>query len=143
MRAGLPLPSWPSPTHANPRPTQRTFAVGDEAVQLGGGGGGPRTAVTARDAIGDLPRTSLPDATDAEWDYTVLGGEGVDNYASPYPPAVDFGDRVGVLDGTPYRRAPMTAFQKAARGDDTGVRDHVTQIPPPSSLYLYVCPVVV
>lgn len=49
----------------------------------------------------------------------------------------DTGWGVGVVNGTPYRRPPMTGYQRAARRNTTGVTDHLTQYPP--SFILDLC----
>lgn len=70
VRPGLPLPTFPKPTHANPKarpepgererePSPSEYvppAVG--SARRPAKGTGPRRAVTARDAIGDFPRMS-------------------------------------------------------------------------------------
>ncbi|BEJ16276.1 hypothetical protein CspHIS471_0508810 [Cutaneotrichosporon sp. HIS471] len=114
VRPGLPLPSWPTPTHANPKPKTLSFTAGDETVVLGSTASGPRRAVTARDAIGDMPNV----ANGIPFDYDYLEALVLPNGG------------VGVLNGAPYRRPPMTSYQKAARGRQVGVRDHFTQYPP-------------
>ncbi|BEJ08800.1 hypothetical protein CcaverHIS641_0508940 [Cutaneotrichosporon cavernicola] len=120
VRPGLPLPSWPTPTHANPKPKTLSFTAGDETVVLGSTASGPRRAVTARDAIGGMP--NVANGTPFNYDYLealVLPNGGV-----------------GVPNGAPYRRPPMTSYQKAARGRQVGVRDHFTPYPSPFVLDL-------
>ncbi|GMK55477.1 hypothetical protein CspeluHIS016_0205330 [Cutaneotrichosporon spelunceum] len=119
-RSGLPLPSWPTATHLNPKPSTLSFMVGGETVVLGSKATGPRRAVTARDAIGDMPNA----AGGIAFDY-----EHLDSLTLP-------SGAVGVPDGTQYRRSPMTSYQQAARGAEVGVRDHFTQHPPASVVEL-------
>ncbi|KAK4686193.1 hypothetical protein P7C73_g3941, partial [Tremellales sp. Uapishka_1] len=62
-RRGLPLPHFPEPTTANPTPLATIFSLeceteqGDNGFYIGRGqaGSGPYPAVTAEDAISDLP----------------------------------------------------------------------------------------
>ncbi|KLT45503.1 S-adenosyl-L-methionine-dependent methyltransferase [Cutaneotrichosporon oleaginosum] len=122
VRSGLPLPAWPAPTHAHGR-RKLNLSLGGEPIVLGGNSGADTTralrpAVTARDAIGDFP----------EWDYSVLDDRAPNTAARGF----DFGDRVGLSDGTPYRCRPKTSYQRAARGgergEETGVKDHLTSV---------------
>lgn len=70
VRSGLPLPSFPHPTHANPQASVLEFKMGRTTTFLGATpdqvlGIGMRVAVMARDAIGDMPSKSEDDMSGA------------------------------------------------------------------------------
>jgi DNA (cytosine-5)-methyltransferase 1 len=129
-RKGVPLPSIPEPTHANPElimnvfdsggaVTSRSFYVGTK----GEAGSAPLPPVTVRDAISDLP----------PWGYIhpsppKRGAKRIPQFSATTPR--DGPSRVGFLKPVPYGRPPSNDYQMSQRGGSHTIANHYT---PPRS----------
>jgi DNA (cytosine-5)-methyltransferase 1 len=121
-KKGVPLPSIPQPTHANPHLARnifdggsisnRTFYVGDK----GDCGSAPYPAVTVRDAISDLPR----------FEYMHGDNDRQTSLIPRFNPLKANGNRVGFLQPEPYRTSPVNDFQARQRGGTKKVENHYT-----------------
>jgi len=132
-RRGVPLPSTPEPTHANPELEVNRFASGSKSFKdfyvgsQGDYGSGPFPAVTVRDAISDLPR----------FEYNHRG------YAAPRGmPTFDAnratGDRIGFLEPRPYDSPACNDYQARQRKEAMEVENHYTPPWTPRILDMYV-----
>lgn len=119
-RKGVPLPSMPEPSHANPElkvvnffsTSKRPFHVGSK----GEVGSGPLPAVTVRDALSDLPR----------FEYRYDGHQTARSAMPRFDPLRAAGSRVGFLEPEPYRTVANNDFQARQRGRSTKVENHYT-----------------
>lgn len=116
-RQGVPLPTNPEPTHANPELTVNSFAI-DGSARLfyvgpkGTQGSAPYPAVTVRDALSDMP------AFDYELGQMGLGMRFAADGQS--------GDRVGFRQLVAYARPAANDYQHRLRGGNGAVFDHYT-----------------
>jgi site-specific DNA-cytosine methylase len=121
-RKGIPLPSIPEPTHANPdlkvnnffaaANSTRSFHVGSKGEL----GSGPLPAITVRDAISDLPR----------FEYQYGGGQRQAPSIPRFDPLRGAGTRVGFFDPEPYRAPAANDFQARQRGGQRLVENQYT-----------------
>lgn len=123
-RAGVPLPSNPEPTHANPCITvnlftsadmdhaPRAFFVGSKGVQ----GSAPYPAVTVKDAISDMPPFEY------ECQQPIIPGRKIPRFDAIGQP----GDRVGFDRPINYACGAKNDYQFTQRRGATQVLDHYT-----------------
>ena len=121
-RKGVPLPSIPEPTHANPElkvvnffgvsTSRRPFHVGTKGEIKSG----PFPALTVRDAISDLPR----------FEYQYEGHQSKKSAIPRFDPVRAAGTRVGFFDPEPYRTLAKNDFQARQRGGATRLENHYT-----------------
>jgi DNA (cytosine-5)-methyltransferase 1 len=121
-RKGVPLPSIPEPSHANPElkmvnffgisNSRRPFHVGTKGEIKSG----PLPAVTVREAISDLPR----------FEYQYEGHQTKKSGIPRFDPLRAAGTRVGFFDPEPYRTPARNDFQARQRRSATRVENHYT-----------------
>jgi DNA (cytosine-5)-methyltransferase 1 len=121
-RKGVPLPSMPEPTHANPElkvvnffgvsTSSRPFHVGTRGEIKSG----PLPAITVRDAISDLPR----------FEYLYEGHQTKKSAIPRFDPLRAAGTRVGFFEPEPYRTPARNDFQARQRRGATKVENHYT-----------------
>jgi site-specific DNA-cytosine methylase len=121
-RKGVPLPSMPEPTHANPdlkivnfssaSTSKRPFHVGSKGEL----GSGPLTPITVRDAISDLPR----------FEYQYKDHPNPSSRILKLDPLRKAGTRVGFLNPEPYRYPASNDFQARLRNGSKKVENHYT-----------------
>lgn len=133
-RDGVPLPSIPEPTHANPalsinlfisgetdKPA-RAFYVGSKGVQ----GSGPYPAVTVRDALSDMPAF--------EYDLGLPNPRRIPRFAAKGLS----GQRVGYDGPIAYATQPQNEYQARQRQGAQHVLDHYTPTRSDRQLELFV-----
>ncbi|ORY24064.1 S-adenosyl-L-methionine-dependent methyltransferase [Naematelia encephala] len=123
-RIGIKLPNFPLPTHANPDIRATIFSVedGEDMIKVYQGWGtpgcGPLPAVTAEEAISDLPPFEYAGNTRL-------------NSSGPHFSATRISSRghetrVGFTRSVPYSSPPRNEYQKRKRGSQVTVADHHT-----------------
>ncbi|WVQ64965.1 uncharacterized protein L199_003135 [Kwoniella botswanensis] len=130
VRVGLPLPDFPAPTHANPKPTATVFKT-DKAGSLkpfylgsrATPGTGLHLAVTIKDAVSEFPA------------FEYLPPPGISRIPRrPQIPAFDGGrnnqqgndTKVGFAHRIRYSSTALNDYQTEKRGDATSLNDHYT-----------------
>jgi DNA (cytosine-5)-methyltransferase 1 len=121
-RKGVPLPSIPEPSHANPElkvvnfsgisSSMRPFHVGTRGEIRSG----PFPALTVRDAISDLP----------PFEYLYEGHQSKKSAIPRFDPVRAAGTRVGFFDPEPYRTPARNDFQARQRRGALKVENHYT-----------------
>jgi DNA (cytosine-5)-methyltransferase 1 len=133
-RQGVPLPSLPTPTHANPEMKRNIFVAASKSDRSfyvghqGEPGSGPLPAITVRDAISDLP------------DFEYLYGKNQDSRRRipRFNPLKSAGSQVGFDRPEPYRTPPVNDFQARQRDGSRNVENHYTPPWTPRELDLWV-----
>lgn len=144
-RNGIPLPSNPEPTHANPVLTVNFFVAGEADGRTprpfyvgpkGAPGSAPYPPVTVREAISDLPAFEYQHQSGERALSTArLGGAGMPKFLASGQP----GDRIGFTRPVAYRTPPHNDYQARQRGRTTEVADHYTPTRSNRVLDMYVC----
>lgn len=134
-RKGVPLPSIPSPTHANPHLERNLFVGGSNSNrsfyvgERGTYGSAPMPAVTVLDAISDLP----------QFEYQYVNQTLSQRSHMPrFDPLKAAGNRVGFLVPVPYHTPPANDFQARQRTGSAKIENHYTPPWTPRELDMYV-----
>ncbi|WRT65754.1 uncharacterized protein IL334_002702 [Kwoniella shivajii] len=131
VRAGLPLPDFPAPSHSNPKVTATIFKGAANVGQVmpfyigarNTPGTGPHPAVTIHDAISDLPAFSylLPSSISRP-----IRRRAIPVFNGARHAQLGNSTKVGFTSPSPYACDPRNEYQREKREGVQALKDHYT-----------------